>query len=218
MRSLLKNPRVGDIVGLFSAADLALTPVRYLRNQLSLPLALLLMAACQPDPPAAVEPNAATDLAPHACGADGLLDTRLYGAIDADIHWTTSAMTCEGMPRPDGNGARLRFSGPLEDAPDSRTVALILGIPELAEGATDTELPTNVTLVQEGTGRFFGTGDTDGCWTDIVSHELLATETATYLITGTVYCVSPLAELNGNASVTFTELAFSGKIRWEIPE
>ena len=187
-------------------------PVRYPRNKILAIIALTTAIACTPEP--APEPEAASP----ACGEDGRLTARLYGAIDTDIDWRTPDLACEGMPRPEGEGARLRFSGPLEDAQDSLTVAFILGIPDLTEGSTGRELPTNVTLVQEGAGRFFATADTDGCWTDVHSHNLLRSGTATYEIAGTVYCLSPLAELNGNASVNFTELAFSGRIRWEFPE
>ena len=189
-----------------------MTPVRYLRNEFLLPVACLLVAACAEETPEAVKPDI------PGCSADGYLTTALYGAIEAGIDWPAGNLTCEGMPRPEGEGARLRFSGPVLDAQDEHTVALIFGIPDLTEGATASELPTNVTLVQEGAGRFFGTRDTDGCWTDVTSHDLLAAETASYQISGKVYCVSPLAELNGNASVNFTELSFSGQIRWELPE
>ncbi len=143
----------------------------------------------------------------------------LYGSIRASIDWRAGDLTCTGMPRPDGEGARVRLSGPLGMKGENRTLAFILGLPDLEVGQTGKELPTNVTLIEEGAGRFFGSRGTSDCWTDVRSQERVGGEDEdTYRIEGTLYCVSPLAELNGNTSVTFTELNFTGRLNWEQPE
>lgn len=189
--------------------------IRFPRNRLKplvLLFAILPLQACE-GPPRQAAP------VPVACDSEGFLHTDLYGAIRTSIRWGTESLACEGMPRPDGAGARLRLSGPIEDAPDAGSVAFILGLPDLVRGEPGHELPTNVTLIQEGTGRFFGTPDTSGCWTDIERQEPLEPgNTVNYRVSGTVYCVSPLAELNGGANISFTELTFTGRLDWEIPE
>jgi hypothetical protein len=185
---------------------------------------LALFAACDgPTAPNAEENAVVESLAPEsyelACGEDGRLVVALYGGIRAEIDWQQGALSCTGMPRPDDEGARMRLSGSVSDGDESRTLAFILGIPDLEMGRTGTELPTNVTLIEEGTGRFFGTQDNDICWTDVAKHEPIGGDgDRLHRIAGTLYCVSPLAELNGNASVTFTELTFSGRLNWEQPE
>jgi hypothetical protein len=182
------------------------------RNRLSWPiaaLAALFVAGCgdrSPPAPALV----------HACAPDSSLTTTLHGTIAAGVEWGPDVLACEGMPRPEGNGARLRMSGPLTDAANGKTVAFILGIPALGKGMTARELPTNVTLIEEGSGRFFGTLDTSGCWTDVTRHEQV--NGSHYEIRGTVYCLSPLAELNGGSSISFTELQFSSRLDWEPPK
>jgi hypothetical protein len=182
---------------------------RYARRWLSAGVAVMTVAACsdrvQPPP---------TTL--HACAPDARLSTTLHGAIAADIDWGPAVLACEGMPRPDAKGARLRLSAPLSDAENAKTVAFILGIPALRRGETATELPTNVTLIEEGSGRFYGTRDTSGCWTDVTGQAQI--DGPRYAIRGTVYCVSPLAELNGGSSISFTELQFSGQLDWSLPE
>jgi len=35
-----------------------------------------------------------------------------------------------------------------------------------------------------------------------------------YSISGLIYCVAPIAELNGAASVTLSDLQFTGQLRW----
>jgi hypothetical protein len=172
-------------------------------------VALVHIAACSdgpPPPPTVV----------YACAPDASLSTTLHGAIAAEIDWGPAVLACEGMPRPDAEGARLRLSAPLSDAENTKTVAFILGIPSLRRGETASELPTNVTLIEEGSGRFYGTRDTSGCWTDVTRQARL--EGTRYAVRGTVYCVSPLAELNGGSSISFTELQFSAQLDWSLPE
>jgi len=160
---------------------------------------LVLFTACE-GPAASVDAKTATaDSVPTkatapACGQDGQLAVELYGSIRSSLDWHADVLSCTGMRRPDGEGVRVRMSGPLETGDEVRTIAFILGISGLDVGQTGSELPTNVTLIEEGTGRFFGTRDTSGCWTDVTSQEPMDDDgDQTYRIEGTLYCVSPLA-------------------------
>ena len=74
-----------------------------------------------------------------ACGQAGFLTTTLYGAISTTLDWTATDMACEGMPRPDNEGARLRLAGLDGD----RQIAFIIAIPRLERGMTGNELPSN---------------------------------------------------------------------------
>ena len=153
------------------------------------------------------------------CDPEARLKTQLFGAVSVELDWSASELACDGMPRPDGDGARFRLSGHASDAPDANTIAFIFGIPTLEIGATAKELGTNVTFMEEGSGRFFGTRDTNSCWTDIDMHDELPDAVgSTYRIGGTVYCVSPLAELNGGSNISFTELEFVARLNWDEPE
>lgn len=159
-------------------------------------------------------PDAAVNT--QSCGNDGALAAEIYGGVRASIDWDAATLACEGMPRPNGEGARLRFAGAAEG---DRQLAFILGLPGLIEGETAKEIPTNVTLMEEGTGRFFGTRDTTNCWTDVDEHEQLrGSESPTYRISGILYCVAPLAELNGSSSISFVDLRFTGRLDWEQPK
>jgi hypothetical protein len=121
-------------------------------------------------------------------------------------------MSCTGMPRPDAAGARLRFAG---HAGEKRlALAFILALPELSPGATARELPSNLTVIEEGKGRFFNTANLDICLTDIERQD--ATEqSGQYQIAGTVYCIGPLAEVSGESSVSIEKLEFSGRVDWD---
>lgn len=150
-------------------------------------------------------------------GCNGQLAGEIYGGIEAKLDWHAPRLECAGMPRPSGKGARLRFSGTAESAGEQKHLLFILALPGLERGQIATELPTTITVIEEDAGRFFSNRDNPFCWTDIHSHKLLQ-EPDNYSISGTAYCVSPLAELNGQSSISFADLRFTGQLSWAKPE
>ena len=170
------------------------------------------LAGCQgssqPDSPTA----AAGERSILSCGKSGSLRADLYGAVAAHIEWTASVLECDGMPRPDGHGARLRFAGTV--AADAGRIAVIIAIPDLEHAAVGDEFRSNVTLIAEDSGRFFSTPDLDNCLTDITALRPLDDRGDRFSIDGMLYCVNPLPEVNGDSSVSIPELHFSGLIDW----
>ena len=172
----------------------------------------LALAACGKAP----EPVSGNGFLPDApepaqgCGDDGYLETTIYGALEGEIRWSAESLDCEGMPRPADEGARLRFAG---NAGDIR-VAFIVSIPDLERGAAGTELSSNVTLIEEGSGRFFSTAGQESCWSDIKENAPLPDTPGTYAIAGTLYCIAPLIEVNGDSSVSLQEMRFAGLLDW----
>jgi len=184
----------------------------YRANRLTVSgLALLtLLAACERAP----QPDALSQedeiVAAPSCGSNGRLTTQLYGSIARQISWSGAELECESMLRPQGKGIRLRFSG---DAADRR-LAIILALPELQRGSTVVELPTVVTLIVEGSGRFFSTPTLGSCWSDVTAQDLIEDGGDRYTISGTLYCVAPLGEINGDAAISIPELEFRGIVDW----
>ena len=170
----------------------------------------------EPPPLSTVAPDAKT--APLAeyrpgedpCGEDGALSGRLYGAVDVNLNWRAGELSCEGMPRPHGEGARLRFSGNAGDL----ELAIIIAMPSFERGIAMLGVPSNVTIIEEGLGRFFSAADLETCWTDIESEEP-ADDESDYRVNGILYCIAPLTEIGGSASVTLDELTFVGRLGWE---
>lgn len=81
------------------------------------------------------------------------------------------------------------------------------------------EPATNVTLSEAGTGRFYGTQDTENCWTDILSQEQIgAADSLEYRISGVLYGVAPLAELNGGSSISFADIRFASQLSRDRPK
>lgn len=173
-------------------------------------LVLTILAACSDPPPVAPQ-------IVGACGIDGGLKAELFGGLEAVLDWQPDQLACQGMPRPNAAGARLRFSGTASSGSESTQLVFIFGIPGLERGKPGRELPTNVTVIDEGQGRFFATLDIDSCWSDIDSQGETATA-STYVISGVLYCVAPLAELNGNGNVLLSEVHFTGLLDWKPPQ
>ena len=182
------------------------------KSLIGLILTAVTLGACGPSP----EPEAQESFLPAApapaenCGDVGHLLTTLYGALEGEIRWTAETLACEGMPRRGDEGARLRFAGTV----GALDVAIIIALPDLEPGSPGNELPSNVTLIEEGSGRFFSTAGLESCWTDVDDQRALPETPGVYTISGTLYCIAPLGEVNGNSSVSFRELQFTGLIDW----
>jgi len=174
----------------------------------------VLLVACDGSPPSPPEDSAAG--VSGSCGPQSYVRAELYGAVRGALVWSAD-LACEGMPRPGGQGARLRLSGPAP-ADGAQQLALILGLPDLERGATGREIQTNVTLIAEEQGLFFSTTDAANCWTDITEQAALEGDADTYRVTGVLYCVAPLPEVNGNKNITLGDLEFSSTLNWKLPE
>lgn len=165
-----------------------------------------LLGACESETEVTAEPEAA--MAERSCAGQSLLTAELYGAIERSLDWQAADMHCESMLRPDGEGVRLRFTGTTAD----RQLAIILALPALERGRAGAEIPTVLTLTVEGSGRFFSTPNLDACWTDVRLQEPLSE--STFDVAGTVYCVAPLGEVNGEAAISIPQIDFQSTIEW----
>jgi len=176
-----------------------------------LPAIGLAVLVCQTAALATAAAAPAEEAAP-GCGDGGFLRTQLYGALTATLDWGKHDLECSGMPRPEGRGARLRFAGAGPGA--GQQVAFIIAIPDLTREALGDEYRSNVTLIEEGAGRFFSTPNLDNCLTNITSLTALDDSGDRFSIGGTLFCVSPLPQINGESSVSFSDVNFSGLIDW----
>ena len=173
---------------------------------------LTVLAACEPAVNAEDKPRSdspATVESRH-CGGDGYLSAQLFGSIDHTIDWNAREVDCESMLRPRGEGVRLRFTGMAAD----QEVSIIIAVPDLERGIDGHELPAVVTLAVEGSGRFFSTASLDTCFTDIDAGSDGDPTPEQYDVRGTLFCVSALGEVNGEAAVSIPELQFRSRVDW----
>lgn len=187
---------------------------RHFRPQIGLWLiAAAALAACKPAEQERPTPTTAGETGVVLrCGDAGELQGQLYGAIAGQLEWDKHNLECSGMPRPEGRGARLRFAGTLQDS--DRRIAIIIAIPELGRETLGNEYPSNVTIIEEGNGRFFSTPNLENCLTDITQLDAHDDSGDSYSLGGLLYCVSPLPEVNGESSVSVPEIRFQGLLDW----
>ena len=174
----------------------------------------LVQAAAEPatadkPPPPETAPLVAYSPGGGQCDDDASLSGQLFGAVQTELDWQASAMSCDGMARPHGEGARMRFAG---KAGDELQVAIIISMPSLEPGVPMEAVPSNVTVIEEGRGRFFSATDLETCWTDVSRQDGVDND---FRIEGVLYCISPLAEIGGGASITIDDIEFVGRLVWE---
>ncbi len=175
----------------------------------------LILAACGKAPDTA-EPAATTPPEPppepvaSSCGEQGFLQVSLSGALKADVAWADAALRCESMRRPDDRGVRLRFTGKV----GGERLAIIIAIPELEAGETGAEFDSIVTVTVEGSGRFFSTPNLGTCWTAVDTNTPAPGADGAHIVSGSLSCVGPLGEFNGDAYVDLRNLRFSGVGDW----
>ncbi len=153
---------------------------------------------------------------PRTClpAGDGFLAFRLQGSIEADLDWRQPELECTGMSRPDGQGLRLRFSGPL--TAEGR-LAIVLAATGLTEGLSARAVPVNVTVMDESGQRIYGTRGSQRCTLDRVEqHPIEGTDIPprSFRVEGRGFCVEPARALDGDGAVLLTRFDFAGRVTW----
>jgi hypothetical protein len=151
-------------------------------------------------------------------GDAGFLSMRLRGSIEADIEWREPALDCTGMPRPDGRGLRLRFSGPL---PGAGELAIVFAAPELGMGVSAHGVPVNITLLDEAGEHIYGTQGDSRCQFDQVDQLALADSALpprSYRVSARGFCIVPARALDGDGAVLLTRFDFTGLVSYREDE
>jgi hypothetical protein len=150
-------------------------------------------------------------MAPCVMNGPGYLNGRLYGSLAATIDWRGPALTCDGMARPNDEGVRLIFASPGNE--DQARLIFVIGIDGELDKLENHEKKANITIIEEGSGRFFSAGRQDRCWTTIQTIVPLSEETGPgYQVDGELYCAGALPSLNGKGSVTLGDFRYSGRL------
>lgn len=159
---------------------------------------------------------------------DGYFKARLQGAIDAQVDWPNAGTRCEGEERPNHNGLRLSFRRDPASAPD---LLFVLGISNVRENQSVHGAAVNVTIIEQGGSRIFGTQGDSRCTMDSLRQWRLPEPPAQpgaiksanpqprrYRVEGRGFCTSPAHAVNDNGSLLLTTFDFTGVVRFDGPE
>ncbi len=138
---------------------------------------------------------------------DAYLSGTLYGAVERQIEWRGTDMTCAGGLRPGGAGVRVVFAGPATTAGDR--VVVVIGIDGVIDELMATERVANITIIDESSGRFYSSGKQERCWTTVSD---TTDDGRTYRVTGEVYCTGGLPSVSDAGSVTLRGFRYSGRL------
>ena len=183
---------------------------------LAISSALLLTPALPGGALAAPEGPPATP-SPGGCLAsgNGFLRARIRGALNLDVNWQNAEIECEGDARPNGNGIRLSFAGPLSS--DGRRMRVVFGVTRATEGLAGSALPTNLTVIFEGEKRLFATRGDDKCTVDKLQQERVESvggETRSYRVIGSGFCTEPANTLNEKERIVVSSFDFAGRVTY----
>jgi hypothetical protein len=168
--------------------------------------------AAPPQPVIQMPTHPAAGPARRGCLGDGtgFVRARIRGALDMDVSWKDAELECSGEARPDGSGLRVLFSGP---GPGGRVMHLVFGVRAAREGSPGRELPTNLTVLQDG-GRSFATRGDDKCTMDQLTQRPLPARGGlrVWHIEGRGFCVAPATALAGPGRILVSRFDFAGRI------
>lgn len=143
---------------------------------------------------------------------EGSLEARMHGAIDAEIRWASPMPQCRGGVRPDGEGVRLLYKG---EIPGQGPLLVVIGMGPLRAGENAASVPANITLVREGSGRFYATQGDDKCSVDDVKQVPVFGNGHTYRITGRGYCTQPARAVGGEGVVVVSRFDLSAVVDFQ---
>jgi hypothetical protein len=188
------------------------------RFTLALLPALALAIAWQGATPATAADTTADASKKPGClpAGNGYLRARIRGAMNLDVDWRDAELECEGGARPDGNGIRLSFAGPVQS--DGRRLRMVFGVSDAVEGIAGAALPTNLTVIFEGEKRLFATRGDDKCTVDKLRQErvgALGGEVRSYRVIASGFCTEPANDLNATTRIVVTSFDFAGRVTFE---
>lgn len=156
--------------------------------------------------------NAAAAPQPAGClaGDAGYLKASLRGAINADLDWHGTEMSCDGSTRPDGHGLRITIAGPLVSNGVTRSLRFVFGIEANGPDGPDRALATNLTAIIEGEKTIYSTRGDDKCTTDSLRREIPdPTQPRQRRIDASGFCTGPASSLDGAARLLVSRFDFA---------
>jgi hypothetical protein len=148
-------------------------------------------------------------------GGNGFLRARIRGVLNLDIDWQNAELECDGGARPDGNGIRLSFAGPLRS--DGRRLRMVFGVARTTEGVPGNALPTNLTVIFEGEKRLFATRGDDKCTVDKLEQERVGSvggDVRSYRVVASGFCTAPANTLNEKERIVVSSFDFAGRVTY----
>lgn len=141
---------------------------------------------------------------------DGYVRAKLRGAITADIDWPNSGTECQGESKSDPAGVRLSFRRTAGSRPN---LLFVFGLTGVREGETLHASGVNLTIIEQGTSRIYGTRGDSRCTADSLTQRPLD-GAHTYRIEARCFCIQPAHAVRGDGAVLVSRFDFAGVVNY----
>lgn len=138
---------------------------------------------------------------------DGYLHAKLAGAIETTIDWPDAGTRCQGESRSDPSGVRLSFQRP-GAKPD---VLFVFGLSGVKRGESAHAVPTNVTVIAQGTSKIYGTQGDSRCTVDSLT-QTPTKQAGAYRLEARGFCIAPAHAIRGKGAVLVNTFEFAGVV------
>ncbi|HUY83490.1 MAG TPA: hypothetical protein VMU86_02865 [Steroidobacteraceae bacterium] len=140
----------------------------------------------------------------------GYLRARLGGSLNIDIAWPNRGTWCAGERKDHPPGIRMSF----RRANGARPRLLFLfGLTGVREGKPLREGRVNVTVIDEGDGRVFGTLGDRRCTIDSLTQRRLRAP-HTYRVEAHGFCTEPAHAVHGRGAILVSRFDFAGPVNY----
>ncbi len=144
---------------------------------------------------------------------DGYLRARVAGAIDANIDWPNSGTWCAGESKRKPDGVRVSFR---REGGARPRLLFIFGLTGVRPGKPLREGRANLTVIDEGTGRVYGTLGDRRCTVDSLSQRRLAAPHS-YRVEAHGFCTQPARAVRGAGDILVSRVEFAGEVNYANP-
>jgi hypothetical protein len=173
-----------------------------------------------PDPSLAADSGTSSplttgdELKPCTLDSPGYITATLYGSINTEFDLHGDQLQCAGKLNALNGRSRIALvvEQTLDDS-ESSTLVFVIGMENVEENTNQQGLETNLTIVDQSNGIFFGTQGTGRCWTDL-KQVLVESDSSEvrYRAEGEVYCSGAVPQIKGPGSVTISNFNFAGEL------
>ncbi len=147
---------------------------------------------------------------PQACLLDksGYLSVEIYGSLVKKLDIKGDKLRCIG--KLDALNSRSRLAFFIEPDSAGTNLVFVVGLEGVDEQVNQPGVPSNLTILDQDNGLFFGTQGVGRCWTDLTLTLLNSHEAPIYRAEGELYCSSAIAQIQGPGSIIISHFHFAG--------
>ncbi len=144
---------------------------------------------------------------------DGYLRATLGGAIEAKIDWPNSGTRCQGERKDNPPGVRMSFRRTAAASPD---LLFVFGITGIREGMPARTNGVNLTVIDQGASRIYGTLGDSRCTVDSLAQRPMKTK-GSFRVEARGFCTQPAHAVGGDDALLVSTFEFAGLVTYDAP-